>query len=316
MKILILTCNTGEGHNSASAAIQEACLLRGDTCDTMDALSFLSQRTSEFICKWFTRIYRHVPKIFGTSYGYAENHPALFDERRLAYRYLASGVSKLQAVLNRNGYDAVLCVHVFSALMMSELQRRHSMPVCTAFVATDYTCSPITGDTALDLYFIPHPDLTDEFAANGLPREKLVPAGIPVRQVFYRHPTQQEAREKLGLAPDSRQLLMMFGSMGCGPMEDLTERFSAALPPSAELTVICGTNVRLANALSKKRPDHVRIVRYTQQMGLWLTAADLFITKPGGLSSTEAATSGTPLLFLDAVGGCETRNRQFFADHG
>lgn len=316
MKVLILTCNTGEGHNSASAAIQEACAQRGVPCDTADTLGFLSQRTSEFICNWHTRIYRHLPKLFGSSYGYAENHPAIFADRRLAYRYLASGVRKLRAMLKEQGYDTVICVHVFSALMMTQLLRQQDMPVRTAFVATDYTCSPITGDTLLDLYFIPHQDLVGEFSANNIPREKLIPAGIPVRQVFYDRPSREEARKKLGLPIPSRQVLLMSGSMGCGPLEELTEQISAGMPPDAELTVICGTNTRLVSTLSKKERNRVRILSYTQQMSLWLAAADLFLTKPGGLSTTEAATSGTPILFLDTVGGCETRNRQFFASHG
>ena len=316
MKVLILTCNTGEGHNSASAAIQEACARRGLLCDTADALRFLSERTSEFICNWHTRIYRHLPKLFGSGYGYAEAHPSIFEERRWAYRHLASGVGKLSTMLKENGYDTVICVHVFSALMMSELLRQQDLPVCTAFVATDYTCSPITGDTSLDLYFIPHPGLTQEFTANGIPREKLIPTGIPVRQAFYHHPDQEAARTELGLPVQSRQILLMCGSMGCGPLEDLTEQISASLPSDAELTVICGTNTKLAGTLTKKGLHGVRVLSYTRQMSLWLAAADLFLTKPGGLSSTEAATAGTPILFLDTVGGCETRNRQFFASHG
>ena len=104
----------------------------------------------------------------------------------------------------------------------------------------------------------------------------------------------------------------MCGSMGCGPMEELADSLDSYLPAGAELTVICGTNEKLAQALESRPLLRTRVLRYTDDMPLWLSAVDLLLTKPGGLSITEAATVGTPMLFLDSVGGCETRNRLFF----
>lgn len=315
MKVLILTCNTGQGHNSACAAIQEVCAQRGIPCGTADTLSFLSEKVSDFVCRWFTRIYRYAPAIFDRGYGYAETHPGIFEDRHLLYKIFDSGAGKLLDLVEREGYDTLLSVHVFSALLISQMLSRKHRPVHTAFIATDYTCSPITGDTALDLYFIPHEDLKDEFSTNGLPKERLVPSGIPIRQDFYHCPSHQEAKAMLGLPDSHREILLMCGSMGCGPMEELAETMDRSMPEDTSLTVICGTNERLAESLEEKGLKHVRIIRYTNQMPLWLSAADLFLTKPGGLSITEAAAVGTPLLLFDAVGGCETRNRLFFESH-
>jgi processive 1,2-diacylglycerol beta-glucosyltransferase len=315
LKILLLTCNTGEGHNSASAAIQDVCAQRGISCDTADALSFLSEKVSRVISRWHVRIYRHMPKLFCSGYGFAENHPSIFNERRLICRYLSTGVNGLRAHLMKGQYDAVLCVHVFPALMMTELIRRYPLNIQTAFVSTDYTCSPITGDTDLNLYFVPHGDLLDEFESNGLPRDRLIPTGIPVRRAFCQPPEKAAARAELGLT-QSRQIVLMCGSMGCGPMGLLSEEISAALPPDTGLNVICGTNAKLARTLTEKALPGVQVIHYTQKMAAWLAAADLFLTKPGGLSISEAATVGVPMLFLDTVGGCEARNLKFFTDHG
>jgi processive 1,2-diacylglycerol beta-glucosyltransferase len=108
----------------------------------------------------------------------------------------------------------------------------------------------------------------------------------------------------------------MGGSMGCGPIETLAEELSAALPGDAEVSVMCGTNKKLAASLEEKALPHVRVVRFTREMPRWLAAADLFLTKPGGLSISESGTAGTPMLFLDTVGGCESHNREFFVSHG
>lgn len=312
MKVLILTCNTGQGHNSATAALIGAFARRGVSCDAADALRFLPSGMSDFISGWHTRIYRYLPWMFKKGYSFAESHPALFDDQRGIYKLLASGVDGLRELVIREKYDTLICVHVFSALMVTEMLRREGLPLHTAFVATDYTCSPSAGDSRLDRYYIPHEDLKAEFAANGVPMEKLVASGIPVREEFYDCPDRDEARARLGLSVNGGEVLLMCGSMGCGPMEELADSLDSYLPAGAELTVICGTNEKLAQALESRPLLRTRVLRYTDDMPLWLSAVDLLLTKPGGLSITEAATVGTPMLFLDSVGGCETRNRLFF----
>ena len=72
MRTLILSCNTGAGHNSCARAIQEVYQSRGETCDVIDALLFISKRASKFISNWHTRIYLHAPKFFSAGYEKAE----------------------------------------------------------------------------------------------------------------------------------------------------------------------------------------------------------------------------------------------------
>lgn len=314
MKVLILTCNTGEGHNSASAAVCEALELRGHTCDTVDALGFLSKQASVFISHWHVRLYRHAPKLFGSGYATAGRYGAIFDRRGPVGRYLGRGGKRLDRLLDREDYGAVVCVHVFPALMLTDVLRRKPRDIRTIYVATDYTCGPVVEETNLETYCIPHPDLAAEFIAAGIPAERLVATGIPVGQMFYSHPGKAEARQALGLPTEGKLALLMCGSMGCGPLEELTELLARDLPQSATLTVACGTNQKLRAAL--KTRENVRILGFTKDIPLWLAAADVFLTKPGGLSISEAATAGTPLLLLDAVGGCETPNLRFFTQNG
>lgn len=80
MRTLILSCNTGAGHNSCARAIQEVYQSRGETCDVIDALLFISKRASKFISNWHTRIYLHAPKFFSAGYEKAEEKDDLFRE--------------------------------------------------------------------------------------------------------------------------------------------------------------------------------------------------------------------------------------------
>jgi processive 1,2-diacylglycerol beta-glucosyltransferase len=312
MRALILTCNTGEGHNSSAAAIKEAFDLRGIDCGIVDSLSFVSEKLPEFIRKCHVHIYRHIPRAFRNGYSYSEKHESVFSDQNLIYKCLASGADRLHEMVVRGRYSLLICVHVFSALMVTELRRRYRTDIETCYVATDYTCTPSTGNSELDHYFIAHEELIDEYAENGIPRSKLIPAGIPVRQEFYEQVRKEEARKQLGVPADRQSVLLMCGSMGCGPVEEMTRELAVRLPHKCDLTVICGTNEKLRKSLSKAAPEKVRVLGYSYQMPLLMSAADLLVTKPGGISISEAAAKRLPMLFLDVVGGCEYRNLQFF----
>ena len=81
MRFLILSCNTGEGHNSCARAIREIWADRGDVCDVADALEFISSGVSHFISGWHVRIYRYMPEVFRCGYGFSEKHPPAFTEK-------------------------------------------------------------------------------------------------------------------------------------------------------------------------------------------------------------------------------------------
>ena len=91
MKVLILSCNTGGGHNSCAKAIGTELLKRGHTYETDDALLYVSKGTSRFVSSWNVRFYRYFPKLYNKGYQYAEEHPASFDESSAACRILRRG---------------------------------------------------------------------------------------------------------------------------------------------------------------------------------------------------------------------------------
>ena len=68
MKILILSCNTGGGHNSAAKAIKEAFDEKGHTCDIMDVLAFGGQKASDLVCDAYIEIVKKTPALFGKIY--------------------------------------------------------------------------------------------------------------------------------------------------------------------------------------------------------------------------------------------------------
>lgn len=318
MNVLILSCNTGEGHNSCAAALAEECAAQGIPCVTEDALRFLSPAASRFISGWHVRLYRHAPGLFRVGYRVAEEHPAQFHEDSTLYRYFAQGAEKLSGFLAGSAYDTVICTHPFAALMLSEVLKTHAMNLKTCFIATDYTCSPSVKDSALDRYFIPAASLSGDFLGGGVTNERLHACGIPVRRMFRAPGRKEDAKRALGIPPEHRHLVMMCGSMGCGPITSIARRIAWHLSADEELTIVCGTNTRLYRRLCFlfDRAANIHVRAYVKDMALLMDSADLYLTKPGGISVTEAASMRLPMVFIDAVAGCETYNRDFFLRAG
>ncbi len=316
MKLLILTCNTGQGHNSCATAVKEELESRGGRCDIVDSLGLISVKASEFISVWHARIYRYAPKAFGTGYAFAESHPEIFDEGKTLNTFFCTGAARLQTLLETERYDALLCVHVFPAMMAAELRRQGKGKLPTGFLATDYTCSPSVEEGDADLVLIPHEDLTGEFVSHGIERSRVVASGIPVHRAFAPCADKWAAKACMELPTAGKNLLLMCGSMGGGPIKELVYRLSELLGPGDSLCAVCGSNARLYEAIEKSKPRNVRLYGYTQEVPRLMDAADVFLTKPGGISITEAAAKRLPMVLNCTVDGCEARNLDFFLSHG
>lgn len=312
MRVLILSCNTGEGHNSAGLALVEAFRSADIACDMKNSLDLLPQSVSRLISGGHVFIYRHCPRLFGWGYRYEEKHTPKF-----LMEECARGADGLWKVIREGGYDIVICVHIFPALTLTAILKKYKPSIATYFVATDYTCSPGVGESKLDAYFIPHVTLADEFVSCGVPRERLIATGIPVRAVFERKRPRSEVCRELGLPADKQIVLLTCGSMGCGPIRDLTAELKEKMPSDSMLVVICGRNTHLFRRLSAQtEPGRVKVIGYTRRMSDYMDAADVFLTKAGGLSTTEAIIKRLPLIYIDAVPGCEKRNLDFGTKHG
>ena len=182
MKAILLTCSTGQGHNSAAQAVSEALARRGAVCETADALAFLGERASEVITDAFVNIAVRTPRAFGFMYGVGEKLSEGLADRLKSPVYLANALyaENLRKHLEENEIDVAVCPHLFPAEALTFLKKRGMTRTRCYFVSTDYTCIPFLEETDLDAVFLPDASLAPEFAARGMPRAKLIPAGIPV----------------------------------------------------------------------------------------------------------------------------------------
>lgn len=316
--VLILSCSTGQGHNSCARAVKEYFDKRNVDCEIEDAFRFISVDFCRFMSWGHSFMYRHLPRLFRWGYEYSKKNPRIFQTNSGIYKILTSGTENMCRYITEKNFDTVICPHVLSAIILTHMQKKYPLLLKTAMIITDYTCYPGIGATEVQKYFIPDESLTEEFVQNGISREKIAPAGIPVCQDFLKRIEKADAKRLLNIHARNKHLLIMCGSMGCGPIDKMVRLISDSLPEDTEVSVICGTNQRLQKKLERKykESEKVHIVGYTDQMNLYMDSADLCLMKPGGLSVTEAAVKKLPMAFINAVAGCEQYNIDYFVKIG
>ncbi len=318
MKVLILSTGTGEGHNSAGKAVLEQFRKRGIPCEMADVLGFASERAASYGKRIYVWSTVKATKVFKGAYKAGR---AITSSRRKSPVYYANALyaEKLYHYIVDNGYDTIVMPHLFPAEALTYMLRKHGCrpDIRTYFVGTDYTCIPFTEETEADYYFIAHEELTEEYVKKGIAPEKLVPTGIPVSDRFRSLPSREEARESLGMNPEGHCILVMTGSMGYGKIENLVRALVSRMDGGDNVYILGGSNEKLKARLREayREDPRVRVLDYTDRTAEYL-AADLLFTKPGGLTSTEAAVAGIPLAHTRPIPGCEDCNQAFYNAHG
>ena len=310
MKILILSSNNGSGHNSAGGAVAEQFQALGIPCEIRDAVSFRSRKLSAVIRWLHVNGAMHAPWLFkiGNSAAYRPRRG-----RSLCYRATSLLSRPISDYVRENHFDTVVCTHIFAALAVTHARRQNMLDVPAYFIPTDYDRVPYVEETALDGYFIPHPDLAAEYAAAGIPPERIHPTGIPVMARFARRIPQQEARRLLNLPLSGSIVLFMGGSMGFGKLKSMVRNALQRGPGNMSVVVLTGSNHELYDDLKRQYGfDRVIPAGYTDQVDMYMDAADVLLTKPGGLSTTEAAVKGVAMIHTDPIPGWETDNARFF----
>lgn len=315
-KVLILSCNTGEGHNSAAGAIGVELKKQGVEFEIADPVGFRSERAKTFVSSSYNSVIKNVPKVFSAIYKIGE----VYSNVRLPSPiYYANSLyaENLMTYIIEQKFNCIICTHLFAMEALTAIRKKWSLTVPCYGVLTDYTCIPFFNETVLDGYFIPHEDLREEMIRKKLPTERIYATGIPVDKKFNIKMSKSEARNYLTIPQDKQVLLLMGGGVGCGNMLELCKELLKQ-DDNCIAYVLVGRNSELIDKLEKAYRGSKRIypIMFTEKVNVYMKAADVMISKAGGLSSTEAAVANIPLIQLLVYTACEEKNVEFFTAHG
>lgn len=322
MQALILSCSTGGGHNSAAKAMVKALDSAGWQTTFFDPYTLRSQKLADLVSGAYVELVRFSPRLFGKVYQIgrlyekAENAFSLPSPVMAAQKKTARA---LQEYLTSHSFDLILCTHPYPGMMLTLLRKQHFPLPLTVMVATDYTCIPFETQVDTDRMVIGSPDLSSEFIQAGTPAWKLLPFGIPVDPRYEKGPVSRlEALHKLDLNPCYRYVLVGGGSMGAGGMKPLLGALQGVLTELANvrMIILCGTSASLYESVAALHHPGLIPVAFSDRMDLWMSASDVYLTKPGGLTITEASAMGMPLILAQPIPGCESANADFFESRG
>ena len=313
-----MSSRNGGGHNAVSKAVSECFEAHGHQCEVKEDLSFICRAAPGAAALFHNSMYKYAPRLFGYCFQKSENRSGIMSEGTLARGIVDLGRFSLARHIRSGGFDIVISAHVFGGMMMTAVKKRYGLTARTAIIETDHLNTPGSSEIDMDLHFLPDASLVKKLTGAGIDEKKLIVSGIPVRREIVSRVPKAEAKKRLELDAGRKHILIGGGYMGCGPIPQITGLLLEKAGGTAQISVVCAGNERLRKKLSAKYsgvPD-IHIHGLAADVSLLYDSADVFITKPGGASTAEAAVKGLPMVLIHAVKGPETHNLDFFTSSG
>jgi processive 1,2-diacylglycerol beta-glucosyltransferase len=213
--------------------------------------------------------------------------------------------------------DVVLCTHYLPLETLTPMREKQDGPQpFVACIVTDFEAHALWMESCVDLYCVAAEETKARLVARGAPAENIIVTGIPIAAKFSSKPDAKTVRKQYGLRDDLPVLLVLSGGFGMGPVAEILAELDKTAAQFQTL-VVTGRNEELRRKLAtqdRKYPTHV--LGFSTNMHELMAVADLIITKPGGLTTSEALALGKPLFILNPIPGQEAANSDFLLEHG
>lgn len=324
-KVLLLSASAGAGHVRAAQAIEKAFVEIGDATGErrevqhLDILNYTNKVFRHLYSKAYIDLVNKMPEVPGWFYDKLDK-PWKNERRRLALDKL--NTRPLVKLLREYHPDLIVCTHFLPAEIVSWLKAKERLSSRQVIVVTDFDVHAMWLVHHYERYFVAIDEARVYLEALGIPPDKITVSGIPIDPVFARVKDKQEMRAKHGLAPDRTTILLSAGGFGVGSVDALI----AAMMPlkhRAQIVAICGRNEELKHRLSRQaarlKEDAAVSVKpfgYTNEMDELMTASDIVVGKPGGLTTSEALAKGLVFVIVNPIPGQEERNSDHLLEAG
>lgn len=310
-KVLILTETiAGNGHFCAARSIQKALKRMDPSIEIklVNGLTLVSRQLENVIRHGYMTTLRFAPSLWGQAYNQEGRWSRLFQTplgHLLAYY--------LQEVVENEQPDLVVCTHSFCLSAVAKLKSEYSFRLVAAI--TDFDVNGFWLHDEVDFYLVAHQFLQDKIMASGYTDTDIVITGIPIDPLFNEvaHSPKQAVRENLNINKHQRTLLLMGGGLGLGPIDRMIGKIVDEFADTVQIFVVTGKNVTLRKKCEALYGNHhfIYILGYVDSLAHYIAASDLIVTKPGGLTSSEALALGVPMIITQPIPGHEERNSRF-----
>lgn len=257
-----------------------------------------------------------IPQMYRFLYTRAERATEVGHFRTWIHQFTASN---LRDLLIRERPDVVVCTHAFPCGVMAEYKRQFPDAPPVVGVVTDFAVHAYWIHENIEQYAVATPEMRAAMAARGIDYERVHVTGIPIKPGFgLELESHAELCERLALPPERRIVLLMGGGLGIGPLVTMLDALQEVGEPICAVA-IAGKSARgeaRVRAHAARMNFPVRVERFVENVDEFMHASDVLITKPGGLTASEALAARLPLLLYKPLPGQEERNTRYLVQHG
>ncbi|AHL71799.1 diglucosyl diacylglycerol synthase [Bacillus altitudinis MN12] len=312
-KILILTANYGNGHMQVAKTLYDECKSQGFEHVIVSNLyqesnPIVSEVTQYLYLKSFS-----IGKQFYRLFYYGVDK--IYNKRKFNI-YLKMGNKRLDELIQLHNPDIIIIT--FPMIVVPEYRNKTGKVIPTFNVMTDFCLHKIWVHENIDRYYVATDYVKQKLVEIGTHPSDVKVTGIPIRPQFEVDVPKSIIYKKYGLSSDKKVLLIMAGAHGV--LKNVKELCEALLLDSeVQIVVVCGKNAALKQSLSEleqAHPNQLKALGYVEQIDELFRVTDCMITKPGGITLTEATAIGVPVILYKPVPGQEKENALFFEDYG
>ncbi|HEY5753017.1 MAG TPA: glycosyltransferase [Chthoniobacterales bacterium] len=316
-RVLIISTGAGTGHIRAADALEKTFRQHPEVGDVvhLDALKYTNQLFSDFYSKFYTTLVQSAPNFLGWWYKQSDE-PWKTDPMRLALDRL--NTVPLVKFIRGFDPDVTVCTHFMPAGIISHLMSKKELQTQLSIVVTDFDFHAMWLSRHFHRYFVAIDETKAHLDTLGLPAERVTVSGIPVDPDFGKPVDRHLIRTEFGLDPDKTTILLSAGAVGLGYAEFIVERLQT-LRNEVQTIVLCGKSEDLrarVTEMTASSGSKVRVFGFVTRMHELMGASDLFIGKPGGLTTAEALAARLPMVVVAPIPGQEERNSDHLLEEG
>lgn len=319
-KILVLSVSAGAGHVRAAEAIRlHAHEKNADTTVIhLDAMDYVPSAFRKIYADWYLSLVGRHPTLWGCLYRLSNraDPDSTMQRLRRAIERMNTGAMRREIALLKP--DAIICTHFLPAELLARTIRRGQVDCPVWVQVTDFDVHRMWVHNGMAGYFAANEEVAYRMRAYGIAPQKIHVTGIPIMPAFGQALSRAECAHALGLDPGRMTILLMGGGAGIGRLEEVAARL-LDLNDHFQIIALAGKNratFAALQALAGEFPGRLVAQGYTQEIERLMACADLAVTKPGGLTTSECLAMGLPMIVNEPIPGQEERNADFLLEQG
>lgn len=319
MKVVIITTPLGNGHNAAAQAISSYLDKLHIENVILDLYENIQPLLKDIISKGFYLSMKSISLVKD----FASDLYDLNQKRDVTSEYSISHVknqvlaSKLYNVIKEYDPDVIICTQVYAAQVVDVLKEKGKITATAIGIITDFTVQTYWEDVEHFEYIVVGSELLNsQLRKRGIAPERVLPFGIPIAEKFSVKRTKAAACSLLGIDDSPKNVLIMGGGMGFGNIDKYIDELDKS-EFNLQLLVVCGNNKSLYKKIKEKSTQKkMNVYGYVDNVDILMDACDCILSKPGGITTSEALAKGLPMIMIDQLPGVEDRNFEFLLNNG